>query len=104
MIDLLGISRKIESLKTYIARNVANEVVLTAKKCKRNKIHIENLSWMGSKGGKWNHSQIHKFIEEAATKGGLKVDKVNPACLSSEHPITKERGDKNARTVEKING
>lgn len=97
--QLIGISTKIENLKTNIARNVANEVVLVAKKTHCSKVHIENLSWMGSKGGKWNHSQTHKYIGEACIKAGLKVDKVNAAYSSNTHPITGEQGLKNNRTV-----
>lgn len=98
------ISNKIESLKKYIARLVAREIIVVAKKEECDEIHIENLSWMGSKGGKWNHSQVHKYIEEAGLRFGIKVIKVNAAYTSSEHPITKERGEKRGRDIEFSDG
>lgn len=98
-IELQRISLKIENLKTNIARLVASEVISVAKKEKCNSIHIENLSWMSSLGGKWNHSQTHNFIEEASVRAGIKCEKVNAAYTSSEHPITGERGIKSNRTV-----
>lgn len=94
-----GISNKIMKLKKDIARNVANEIVYIANKEGCNVIHIENLTWMSSKGGKWNHAETHKYIEEKAITMGIKVVKVNPAYSSSQHPITKEIGNKQARLI-----
>ena len=93
------ISNKIMNLKTDIARLVAKEVIQVAKAEQCNIIHIENLSWLNSQGGKWNHSQTHKYIEEASIRAGIKCEKVDAAYTSSEHPITGERGIKNNRTV-----
>lgn len=87
------------NLKTDIARLVAKEVIQVAKAEQCNVINIENLSWLNSQGGKWNHSQTHKYIEEASVRAGIKCEKVNAAYTSSEHPITGERGIKNNRTV-----
>lgn len=95
----LDISNKIENLKLEIARNVGSEVAYTAYIEGCNIIHIENLTWMGSKGGKWNHAQTHDKIIESAEEYGIKVVKVNPAYSSSEHPITKEKGVKLGRNI-----
>lgn len=93
------ISNKIENSKLEIARNVGSEVAYTAYVEGCNIIHIENLAWMGSKGGKWNHAQTHDKIMESAEEYGIKVIKVNPAYSSSEHPITKEKGVKSGRNI-----
>lgn len=95
----LYISNRIENIKKDIAKNVAQEIIQVAKQEKCNEIHIEDLRWMGSKGGKWNHAEIHKMIEEKAVSAGIKIVKVNPAYSSSEHPITGERGLKSNRNV-----
>jgi IS605 OrfB family transposase len=95
----VNISKKIENLKKEIAKNVAKEVVQVAQQEGCNKIHIENLSWMGSNGGKWNHAETHKRIEEKAITVGMKVVKVNPAYTSSEHPITGEKGIESGRNI-----
>lgn len=95
----LYISNRIENIKKDIAKNVAQEIIQVAKQEKCNEIHIEDLRWMGSKGGKWNHAEIHKMIEEKAVSAGIKIVKVNPAYSSSEHPITGERGLKSNRNI-----
>lgn len=97
--ELSRVSNKIMQLKSHIARLTAKEVVQVAKMENCKEIHIENLSWLSSQAGKWNHSEIHKFIEEAGVREGLKVIKVNAAYSSVEHPITNERGKKDNRTV-----
>lgn len=93
------ISNKIINLKTVISRNMAKEVISVAVSEKCKEIHIENLSWMGSLGGKWNHEQIHDFIIEQARKYSIKVVKVNARYTSGTNPITGELGNKNNRTV-----
>lgn len=93
------ISNRIKNIKKDIARNVAQEIIQVAKQEKCNEIHIEDLRWMDSKGGKWNHAEIHKMIKEKAISAGIEIIKVNPAYSSSEHPITGERGLKSNRNV-----
>lgn len=93
------ISSKIMNLKKQVSKLVAKEVMIAAKSEKCNVVHIENLAWLSSKGGKWNHSQIHKDIEEAGVKNGVKVEKVNARNTSKEHPITKEIGTVEGRNV-----
>ena len=48
----LYISNRIENIKKDIAKNVAQEIIQVAKQERCNEIHIEDLRWMGSKGGK----------------------------------------------------
>ena len=94
-----NITNKITNTKDYQAKLISSEIVKLAleKKCKT--IHIENLSWLNSQGGKWNHSQIHSKIIEKATMYGIEVKKVSALNTSKEHPITKEVGIIQDRTV-----
>ena len=99
-----SISNKIINTKDYQAKLLSSEIVKLAleKRCKT--IHIENLSWLNSQGGKWNHSQIHSKIIEKASMYGIKVKKVSAFNTSKEHPITKEVGTVQDRTVEFTTG
>ena len=99
-----SISNKIINTKDYQAKLLSSEIVKLAleKKCKT--IHIENLSWLNSQGGKWNHSQVHSKIIEKAAMYGIKVKKVSAFNTSKEHPITKEVGTIQDRTVEFTTG
>ena len=99
-----NIKAKITNTKDYQAKLLSSEIVKLAleKKCKT--IHIENLSWLNSQGGQWNHSQIHSKIIEKATMYGIEVKKVSAFNTSKEHPITKEVGTIQGRTVEFTTG
>ena len=99
-----NITNKITNTKDYQAKLLSSEIVKLAleKKCKT--IHIENLSWLNSRGGKWNHSQVHSKIIEKAAMYGIKVKKVSSFNTSKEHPITKEVGIVQNRTVEFTTG
>ena len=99
-----NITNKITNTKDYQAKLLSSEIVKLAleKKCKT--IHIENLSWLNSRGGKWNHSQVHSKIIEKAAMYGIKVKKVSSFNTSKEHPITKEVGTVQDRTVEFTTG
>ena len=99
-----NITNKITNTKDYQAKILSSEIVKLAleKKCKT--IHIENLSWLNSQGGKWNHSQIHSKIIEKASMYGIKVKKVSAFNTSKEHPITKEIGTVEYRIVEFTTG
>lgn len=98
------ISSKIEHLKVEIAKQIANEVVSIATKTQCKEIHIETLAWLDSKGGKWNHAEIQKWIENTAEVYGIKVLKVNAANTSKQHPITGEIGRISGRDVVFSNG
>ena len=100
----LNITNKMTRTRDYQAKLLSNEIVKLAldKKCKT--IHIENLSWLHSQGGKWNHSQIHSQIVEKAAMYGIEVKKVSAFNTSKENPITKEIGVIKDRTVEFTTG
>ena len=99
-----NISNKIINTKDYQAKLLSSEIVKLALEQKCNTIHIENLSWLNSQGGKWNHSQIHSKIIEKAAMYGIEVKKVSAFNSSKEHPITKEIGIVKDRTVEFTTG
>ena len=99
-----SISNKITNTKDYQAKLLSSEIVKLALEQKCNTIHIENLSWLNSQGGKWNHSQIHSKIIEKSAMYGIEVEKVSAFNTSKEHPITKEIGIVNNRIVEFTTG
>lgn len=99
-----NISNKIINTKDYQAKLLSSEIVKLALEQKCNTIHIENLSWLNSQGGKWNHSQIHSKIIEKAAMYGIEVKKVSAFNSSKEHPITKDIGIVKDRTVEFTTG
>ena len=87
-----NITNKITNTKDYQAKLLSSEIVKLALEQKYKTIHIEDLSWLNSQGGKWNHSQIHSKIIEKASMYGIKVKKVSAFNTSKEHPSTKEIG------------
>lgn len=87
-----NITNKITNAKDYQAKLLSSEIVKLALEQKCKTIHIEDLSWLNSQGGKWNHSQIHSKIIEKASMYGIKVKKVSAFNTSKEHPSTKEIG------------
>ena len=99
-----SISNKIINTKDYQAKLLSSEIVKLALEQKCNTIHIENLSWLNSQGGKWNHSQIHSKIIEKSAMYGIEVEKVSAFNTSKEHPITKEIGVVKDRIVEFTTG
>ena len=100
----MSITNKVTNTKDYQAKLLSNEIVQLALEQKCKTIHIEDLSWLNSQGGKWNHSQIHSKIIEKATMYGIEVKKVSAFNTSKEHPITKEIGIVNGRTIEFTTG
>ena len=99
-----NITNKITNTKDYQAKLLSSEIVKLALEQKCKTIHIENLSWLNSQGGTWNHSQIHSKIIEKATMYGIEVEKVSAFNTSKEHPITKEVGVIQDRTVKFTTG
>ena len=95
-----NISNKITNSKDYQSKILSNEIVQLALQNKCKTIHIENLSWLNSQGGKWNHSQIHSKIIEKSSMYGIRVKRVSAYNSSKEHPITKEIGIVKDRIVE----
>lgn len=99
-----NIRTKINNTKDYQAKLLSSEIVKLSleKKCKT--IHIENLSWLNSQGGKWNHSQTHAKIIEKATMYGIEVKRISAFNTSKENPITKEIGVVQDRIVKFTTG
>ena len=81
------------------AKQIAGEIVSIAKEHHCKEIHLENLSWLESQGGRWNHSEIQDFVTEFAELKGIKVIKVCAKHTSSAHLITGELGRKSGRNV-----
>ena len=91
-------------LQFAIARLVAVEVVNIAIKEQCKEIHLENLSWVKSLGGKWNFAQVQACIEEVAELFSIKVVKVNAKNSSRTNPVTLEIGKISSRDVKFKNG
>ena len=99
-----NIRNKITNSKDYQSKLISNEIIQLALQNKCKTIHIENLSWLNSQGGKWNHSQIHSKIIEKASMYGIRVKRVSAYNSSKEHPITKEIGEVKDRIVKFTTG
>ena len=91
-------------LQFAIARLVAVEVVNIAIKEQCKEIHLENLSWVKSSGGKWNFAQMQACIEEVAELFSIKVVKVSAKNSSKTNPVTLEIGAISNRDVIFKNG
>lgn len=91
-------------LQFAIARLVAVEVVNIAIKEQCKEIHLENLSWVKSSGGKWNFAQVQTYIEEVAELFSIKTLKVNAKNSSKTNPVTLEVGTVSNRDVIFKNG
>ena len=91
-------------LQFAIARLVAVEVINIAIKEQCKEIHLENLSWVKSSGGKWNFSQVQSCIEEVAELFSIKVVKVSAKNSSKINPVTLEVGKISNRNIIFKNG
>ena len=91
-------------LQFAIARLVAVEVVNIAIKEQCKEIHLENLSWVKSSGGKWNFAQVQACIEEVAELFSIEVVKVSAKNSSKTNPVTLEIGTVSKREVTFKNG
>ena len=91
-------------LQFAIARLVAVEVVNIAIKEQCKEIHLENLSWIKSSGGKWNFAQVQACIEDVAELFSIKVVKVSAKKSSKTNPVTLEIGKVSNRDVIFKNG
>ena len=92
------------STKRNQAKQIAGEIVSIAKEHHCKEIHLENLSWLESQGGRWNHAEIQDFVTEFAELEGIKVIKIYAKHTSSAHPITGELGQKSGRNIRFANG
>ena len=98
--QIMELRGNISNTKRYIAKLITSEIVSVAKENGCKEIHVENLSWLESKGGRWNHAEIQDFITEFAELEGIKVVKIYAKHTSSAHPITGEFGKKRNRNIQ----
>lgn len=94
-----GARNKITRLKHEAAVQASREVIETAVRLGCGKVHVENLAWLDSRGGKWDHSAVQSEILDRAQRAGLLVETVNPSHSSDEHPVTHENGVHSGRDV-----
>ena len=103
-LDYKKSKNKRTKLQLAIARLVAVEVVNIAIKEQCKEIHLENLSWVKSSGGKWNFAQMQARIEEVAELFSIKIVKVSTKNSSKTNPVTLEVGSISNRDVIFKNG
>lgn len=90
---------KRKRLHEKMAWLIACEVVDFACKHDCKEIHLENLSWVESRAGKWNFSDVQTKIQLVAELHSIRVVKVNAANSSKNHPITGEKGRESGRDI-----
>ena len=103
-LDYKRSKNKRTKLQLAIARLVAVEIVNIAIKEQCKEIHLENLSWVKSSGGKWNFAQMQARIEEVAELFDIKIVKVGTKNSSKTNPVTLEIGTVSKREVTFKNG
>jgi hypothetical protein len=94
-----SIKSKITRLKHEAAVQASREIVEAALRLGCGEVHVENLAWLDSHGGKWDHSAVQAEIKDRASRAGLRVKTVNPSHSSDEHPVTGEHGRHSGRNV-----
>lgn len=100
-----SISSKLERIKEKAGWLVARDVVAHLKQNNVSELHLENLSWLDSKGGKWDFSAVRTKIEEVARLSGITVHAVDANLSSQTDPFTDEKvSPKSDRTVILSNG
>ena len=104
MVQITELRNNMLNTKRNQAKQIAGEIVSIAKEHHCKEIHLENLSWLESQGGRWNHSEIQDFVSEFAELEGIKVIKIYAKHTSSAHPIIGELGRKSGRNVRFSNG
>ena len=78
---------------------MAEEIVEIAKRNQCKEIHMENLTWVNNKGGKWDFSMIRDRVMQVAELHGIEVVFVNPCNTSCRHPLTHELGKESGRSI-----
>ena len=99
-LNLTSITNKIIKSKKTITKIVSAELSTLAKKLNCKEIHVENLSWLESVGGKWNFSEIQTQLESKCKQKGIKLIKVSAWNSSKMHPVTGEIGKINNRLIQ----
>ena len=98
------ISRKISNIKKNIASEMAVEILELCKMSDCKTLFMENLTWLGAKGGKWNFREQQNEIERILDMNGIDVYYVSAKNTSKEHPITKAIGKEVERDIVWSNG
>ena len=98
------INTKISNLKETIAMHMANEILELCQNNNCTTLFMEELNWLETTGGKWNHSAQQSAISRILITHGIDVYKVNAKNTSKEHPITGELGKESGRDIVWSNG
>ena len=77
-----GIRDKARRVKDEAMHQIAHEIAETAYSMNA-KVVMENLSWLGSKGGRWNFREIQNAITNTCTRKGVPVSFVNAKNTSN---------------------
>lgn len=89
--NLVKVKRKRSLLKTHCCRVIARDVVAHAVERQVCLIKLEDLSWLESRGGKWDYSRVQSFIVELAELEGIGVVLIDAKNTSHSVPFS---GDK----------
>ena len=103
-IEKQRISRKISNIKKNIAREMAVEILELCKMSDCKTFFMENLSWLGTTGGRWNFREQQNEIERILDMNGIDVYYVSAKNTSKEHPTTKAIGKEVGRDIVWSNG
>ena len=87
-----GITKKITRIKDAINSEISVEIIELCKRHNCSSLFMEDLSWLGSIGGKWDHSEQQSAISQACSQESIAVYKVNAKNTSTAHPLTGEIG------------
>ena len=98
------INTKISNLKETIAMHMANEILELCQNNSCTTLFMEELNWLETIGGKWNHSIQQAAISRILITHGIDIYKVNANNTSKEHPITGELGRESGRDIVWSNG
>lgn len=77
-----GIREKARRVKNEAMHQIGHEIAEVAFKMK-SEVVMENLSWLGSKGGRWNFREIQDAITNSCTRKGVPVSFVNAKDTSN---------------------
>ena len=77
---------KTTTLKEHLSWLTARDITFHAVSNNCGTIRVEDLSWLGSKGGKWQHSETQQKLEHVAACNGITLEKVDSYNTSWEFP------------------
>lgn len=98
-VEVRRISKKTSRLMKYAEELAADEIAKLCVEHKVGTVHLESLSWLGTRGGKWDHSKFQSIIKDRLELDGVRVLKVNAAYSSTRNPVTREVGRKSGRDI-----